>query len=68
MFWNANSTLLASKADVSMNERLFSPASVSVRSVNLQAADGKITYWQIVWLLLWERLAGASNRSCSQPA
>lgn len=25
MFWKANSTLLASKADVSMNERLFSP-------------------------------------------
>ena len=26
MFWNASSTLLASKADVSMNERLLSPA------------------------------------------
>lgn len=26
MFWNASSTLLASKAEVSMNERLLSPA------------------------------------------
>ena len=25
MFWKASSTLLASKADVSMNDRLFSP-------------------------------------------
>lgn len=27
IFWNANSTLLASRADVSMKERLFSPAA-----------------------------------------
>jgi hypothetical protein len=27
MFWKASSTLLASKADVSMKERLFSPSS-----------------------------------------
>lgn len=26
MFWNASSTLLASRAEVSINERLFSPA------------------------------------------
>ena len=31
MFWNANSTLLASRAEVSMKERLFSPvAKVSI--------------------------------------
>ena len=30
MFWNASSTLLASKAEVSMNERLLSPAPVSL--------------------------------------
>lgn len=30
MFWKASSTLLASKADVSMKERLFSPAKVDV--------------------------------------
>ena len=29
MFWNASSTLLASRADVSMKERLFSPATIS---------------------------------------
>ena len=29
MFWNASSTLLASSAEVSMNERLLSPAPVS---------------------------------------
>jgi len=30
MFWNASSTLLASRAEVSMNERLLSAVSKSV--------------------------------------
>lgn len=29
MFWKASSTLLASRADVSMKERLFSPVGIS---------------------------------------
>lgn len=34
MFWKASSTLLASRAEVSMKERLFSPAATSA-SVSL---------------------------------
>ena len=45
MFWKASSTLLASRAEVSMKERLFSPAqSVSPILVFCQG----FTYWQIV--------------------
>lgn len=38
MFWKASSTLLASKADVSMNERLFSPVN-SVLATMVQPAQ-----------------------------
>lgn len=36
MFWKASSTLLASKADVSMKDRLFSPSVRGVSAVYLQ--------------------------------
>lgn len=44
MFWKASSTLLASKADVSMKERLFSPAeSVSIHVEGCIYADATVT-------------------------
>jgi hypothetical protein len=35
MFWNASSTLLASRADVSIKDRWFSPTYVSVKEILL---------------------------------
>lgn len=37
MFWNASSTLLASRADVSMNERWFSPVHEVSAWISLHA-------------------------------
>ena len=55
MFWKASSTLLASRADVSMKDKLFSPAE-AVRS--LKGCDGMMQ--------LTGKLLGFFCRDCSQ--
>ena len=68
MFWKASSTLLASSAEVSMNERLFSPdAGQPDHSCNADINDSA-TYSQIASPPPSAPPAGASNRSCSPPA
>lgn len=63
IFWNASSTLLASRADVSMKERLLSAMkSVSISESN--TTEWIEAYLRIPLLLLLARLGDASNRSC----
>lgn len=69
MFWKASSTLLASRAEVSMKERLFSPVESSQPSrPYLIFHRGKLkTYWQIAWPPRWGPHEGGANRSCYRP-
>jgi hypothetical protein len=67
MFWNASSTLLASRAEVSMKERLFSPVDELVSEWMLLSRTG-FPYLQIAWLPLLGPLSNVSNRSCFRQA
>ena len=67
MFWNASSTLLASKAEVSMNERLLSPAPVSPLYSLVQQAVRANTNWQTASPPPSAPPSNASNHSYSPP-
>jgi hypothetical protein len=45
MFWKASSTLLASKADVSMNDRLFSPKSQECQWILCRRMGASSAIW-----------------------
>lgn len=68
MFWKASSTLLASRADVSMKERLFSPATNRVSIWEAETRNPASTYLRIAWPPRWAQLSDAADRSCFQPA
>lgn len=81
MFWNASSTLLASRADVSMNERWFSPVHKVNAWISLHVflaphrtapqrtcRAGGQTHSQTPWPPLLAQPVDAANRSCYPPA
>jgi hypothetical protein len=71
MFWNADSTLDASSADVSMNDNPFS-AKTNIDFCKENSRDPRVKTFRITnmqkpLLPLLVRREGVSNRSCYQP-
>lgn len=67
MVWKADSTLDASKAEVSMNDRPFS-ATPACQLLRLPWRTVTKTHWQSPWPRRWGRREDASNRSCFRRA